>query len=182
MNTLCGQMRNRLDGWLDGTLGKPEADRVREHLASCKACRKRLEGERRLIRELSDLPQLRCPGRVTDSILERVGAGKKKSASPAWREWIPGRRFWKPALAFGLITVLALVWKFNVPKTPKKQIPYSPEEIGQAVDAVKWSMAFSAQTIRKSGAQAIGVLSDRLPKTIRRSVRMALPADGGIEP
>ncbi len=182
MNTCCTRVRKKLDAYLDCTCSSTDAGRIREHLASCDACRRLFEEDRRTVGELSDLPRLRCPVRVTDSILERVKAGEKKRSFPTWREGFLGRRAWKPALAFGLILSLAIAWKFDIPKKPKNKSTYSPEEVRRAVDAVKWSMAFSAQTIRRSEVQAIGVLTGRLPETAHQSVQTVLPADGGIEP
>jgi len=183
MNEQCREIRGKFDRFFEGTLGRGDAGPIREHIASCKACRTAFEAECRLIDCLTTLPRLHCPRRVTDEILEKTKAGKRSISRPGfWSRWW-SRPVWKPALAgFGVI-VAALVLVRTIQKAPGDRIRYTAEEIRRADAALRWSMIFSAQTVQRSEQRAVEeVFTRRLPETIRQSVQTALPNFGGNQP
>jgi hypothetical protein len=58
MNTLnCDDLMSKLDEYLDGVLGEPEAIAVHNHLENCADCRKELEATRQLMQAAQALPR-----------------------------------------------------------------------------------------------------------------------------
>jgi anti-sigma factor RsiW len=112
----CDKIRQKLDPYLNGTLDHDETERIQKHLASCEGCRLMFEEERHWIHELSTLPLIPCPERVTEAILADVESRKQSMVLPGRRKRLFGRFLWKPALVFGFLIILAFAWKGDFPR------------------------------------------------------------------
>lgn len=155
MTSECKTVLESAAGYAEGSLEKPESDRVTRHLAVCPDCRKALETERRLRQDLSALPRQRCPVSVTDSIMRSIESGGQKAATP-WLRKIRLRHWsFKPAFAAALIVALAFGVKEWTRQLRHRAPVYSEAEVKLADAALEWSLAFTAHTIRQSEKQAL---------------------------
>jgi hypothetical protein len=59
----CGEMRDRLDDYVDGELPADEVEGVRGHLTSCASCRAEERALRGLLAQAASLPKTLRPGR-----------------------------------------------------------------------------------------------------------------------
>lgn len=103
----CGEVRERLIGFLKGELDGPEAEEVRAHLGQCPACAAEQGAEEGLTRALqTSLPRYAAPPHVR----ERVRAALRE-AEGAGRGGVVGflRRPWAAALAGASVTALLLI-------------------------------------------------------------------------
>jgi anti-sigma factor RsiW len=154
MTMKCNDVRESLAEYADGLLEWEESDRIRRHLSACPSCRSALEAERRLLRDLSSLPRPRCPDRIAESVMRRVSAAN----APWWKSLLPGHWKLKPAFAVALVIALMLGLG-ELTRVPRHRKPaYSEAEIELAGTAFKWSLAFTAHTIRESEKQALAVV------------------------
>lgn len=79
-----------LSVYLDGEANPQEERRVADHLASCAACRQRLEGARRVVSDLRRLPPVEVPSVLAARVKERVAAERAAAAG----RWAAGLRSW----------------------------------------------------------------------------------------
>jgi len=106
----CQDVQSRLVAMLDGELGSDRAE-AEAHLASCPACRERLESLRRTLGLIQDLPATAPSAGFEARFLERLDREKAGS----WRRWLQVWRWPRPALvgagavAAGLVLVALLL-------------------------------------------------------------------------
>jgi len=112
----CEEARNELSAYLDGELGPQEADAVREHVASCAACREVLEELRATIDLVGALPPCEAPQGLAADVqreIERrlILAPPAEAAETAPQErLLPIRRasLWPRVMAVAATLVLAV--------------------------------------------------------------------------
>jgi anti-sigma factor RsiW len=184
MRLNCKTVRASLPAYADGGLDTRTSGRIAHHLASCHDCSAALELERSIIDGLSSLPRLQCPGRVEESVWRSVrAAGSGGEEAPAWkRSWV-GRPSWKPA--FAVIALLALavgIWEWS--RTPgRKPAIATAQEVEWAGTALRWSLAFTAQTLRQSEKQALEAVFADQPVGAVPETDAKLPLhSGGTKP
>jgi anti-sigma factor RsiW len=118
----CKRIESKMLGYVDGRLKASEAREVEAHLATCAACRLRVNEFRAVSGLLDELPQIE-PSRAFDA---RVRA--RVAAEPARRSWWA----WfapSPRVAFAAsMLLLAIVWLGSRPTT---QSPVSVAEQAQ---------------------------------------------------
>jgi anti-sigma factor RsiW len=97
----CGELDDRLDGWVDRTLPEAERAEVESHLAGCPGCREQERRLRQLLAHASALPRSVSPPRdLWPEISRKIERGR------AW-SW-PRIVSWQPALAVAAVVVVAL--------------------------------------------------------------------------
>ena len=141
--TRCEWASDSMDAYLDGELTDVDVTVLKSHLDECGECREELESARRVLSELRDLPELRCPDGVTDNLIATLGAGnaaqpgrttgRRTSFLP---EWLAARRFglFRPALVGSLILVIAVsaIWIGRQNRSTGNDPGYTPEQVAQA--------------------------------------------------
>ncbi len=118
----CRQIRERLDDWVDGTLGAADRQRVGGHLEGCSECRGELAALERLHAESSRLPREIRPPRdlwpAIESRLERRSSWWRRLLPPAG----PNAEPWPatPLLAAlaGMLAVTLGVWLWRSQPAP----------------------------------------------------------------
>jgi predicted anti-sigma-YlaC factor YlaD len=155
MTTDCGSIQESLRGYLEDSLENEETERVRLHLAGCPSCRSALEAEQRLCRDLSTLPEPRCPDTVANSIMRAVGECGRPTEQNA-RSRIPWR-YWRWKVAFAAVLAVSLAVGFREwtrrPRHP--ETVYSEADLKLADAAIEWSLAFAAGTLQQAEKQAL---------------------------
>ncbi len=141
----CRQIRERLDDWVDGTLGAADRQPVRGHLEGCSECRGELAELERLRAEVSRLPGEIHPPRdlwpAIESRLERPAGWWRQLLLPAgWRaELWPAT----PLLAAAAMAALALgVWLWH------SQPPPAPPAVEAAASRHDPALAARAELAR----------------------------------
>ncbi len=163
--TTCAWARQVIEAYLDGDLTADEAARLESHLSGCQACAEELALAKRLNLALRDLPEQRCPDRIADAVLDRVGKEPRAARRPAG--WYP--RVWRPAALAAmllLVAITALVIKGAKPPPPT----VTPEEIVRAEQQVRWTLAYVGEIGRRS---AFTVRDDVLESRIVHPIRKA---------
>jgi anti-sigma factor RsiW len=159
MNSDCKSVLEAIPGFATGSLESGEAGRVEGHLAACPSCRKALETERRLRRDLSGLPAQRCPRAVSDSVMAAIQSCGRPARAPWWRKVRLRPGILKPAFAAALMIATAIgLWEWTSPLL-RRRAGYSEAEVKLADAALEWSLAFTANTIRQSEKQALEAVS-----------------------
>ena len=124
----CERLREVLIEHVDGLLGAGEADRAREHLASCASCRALQEEVRRNFAALDAWEDEELPAGAFERLVARVPAGPSVAFDPAPA---PAPRSWGRLLvpyAAGLATAAAAMALFLVPNdgaglSPRPAVP-----------------------------------------------------------
>lgn len=178
MNVPCLEIRSLFDQFLDGDLRKKERSRVKKHLKECPACRSELAKEREVGELFTALPEIRCPERVTRRI-EEATLGRKTKDSLFRRIKVVGGSYHWRTVSVG-VAVVALVFLFVVHpyinREPPVQGPYSQEEVLEARNQAKWSLAYLAKTMNRTEKEVIeNVLLKDIPQTVRKSIKNAVP-------
>ncbi|MBN2103940.1 zf-HC2 domain-containing protein [bacterium] len=173
MNKKCQDMQALLDLFIMDDLSGKELKMLQDHLDQCADCQRVIEGEA-WEKLLLHLPKRRCPERVirrVESMIrqERKRAGVFRWQAGHWRQTV----FAGAALAALLIFLIIRHQPEEHQFTPQA---YTQEEIEQAREAMKWTMVYTAQKIKKSETRVIDeVFTHRLPESVQKSVRKVLP-------
>ena len=175
MNVPCHDIADLMDAFLDGTLSRKERSRVKKHLKTCASCKTEWAEQREVEKILSGLPRLRCPQEVTQKI-ESLTVGTERVSlldrllmmgeSWGWR-WVP----------VGLAaTAIILVFVLHPLLDQKEPVPYTQEEVMKAKNQVKWSLGYIAKTMNQTEREVVeNVLFKDIPKTVRKSIKKAVP-------
>ena len=176
MNTQCHEIRSLFDRFLDGDLHRKEKSRLKKHLRKCQACRSELEKEQKILEMLAALPKLKCSETVTERI-KNVTIGREESLISRIKSsgWLYG---WRPAVVAAAVSifVLFLVFRPLINREEPVNVSYSQSEVKKAREQAKWSLIYVSQTINKTEKGVVEqVLMDYLPKTMRNSIKYAIP-------
>jgi hypothetical protein len=131
-----------LHAWLDGALDalpEAEAERVREHLASCAACAARLEEERRIRQEAADILGAAAPLAVEPPAFEELRAMARARSRASTASGRVARLGW----AASVVLALGTGWMLRDASVPdfaregfvRGEAPSSPEGAGRDRDA-----------------------------------------------
>ena len=172
----CREIRSLFDRFLDEDLPGKEMSRMKEHLKECSACRLELQKEHEVIALFEHLPELRCPEEVLRKI-ETATLVEEKEAAPIRKSklvFTPLRwRASSAVIAAAAIILLVFVLFFPGQKTPPSA-QFSREEVANARNAAKWSLAYTAATMSRENKKIVeGALGEYLPRTVRNSLRNA---------
>ena len=178
MNVPCHEFREMLDLSLDGGLSRKERARLREHLKTCPSCRTAFEADREVINALSELTELPCDEGVIRRIEERTIGHRKKPSRIMEMFFTRESSRWR-ILSVGLAASTIILLFALHPIFERKDIDttqYTKEEITQAKDQAKWSLAYLANKLSETEKEVVeNVLLKDLPKTVRKSIKNAVP-------
>ena len=177
MNVPCHNIRELLDDFLDGDLSRSEKSKIKRHLKGCPECRSELMRQRKTENYLKRLPLIHCPDSVIKQI-ERLtfgnGEGHRKyrrfslSLSPTWR--------WVPVGLAATAVIILLIFYPSLERDDPGSVSYSQEEVMEAKNKAKWSLAYIAKTVNRTEREVVeNVLLKDVPKTLRKSIRKAVP-------
>lgn len=120
LESLCEGMLARIDGWAE--LSAVERDLVAGHARSCARCAEALEISHEISASFRRQPRFECPPEIKAQALahasrewaqrdrkarESANASKPASGPSSWMSWV--RIAWQPALAAGLLALIALL-------------------------------------------------------------------------
>lgn len=117
LENACERALSRIDAWDE--LGAVERGLVEDHARTCAACAEELETALAIAASFQRLLRPVCPSEVKSLVLERAAhewaerearAREKervKAESSPWMRWL--RIAWQPALAAGLLALVALL-------------------------------------------------------------------------
>ena len=178
MNAPCREIRSLLDPFLDGDLRGKEKSRVRKHLKECPSCRSEVTKEREVVEMLTTLPEIRCPEKVVRRIEEATLDQEKKDSLLNRMKFFAESVHWRTVtvgVAAAAIVFLFVVHPYSDRDQPF-QSPYSQEEVLKARNQAKWSLAHIAKMMNKTEREVVeNVLLKKLPQTVRKSIRNAVP-------
>jgi len=97
----CDAIREQLSAYLDGELEAEEAEQVREHLASCEACRKELASLEELTGVLRALPRHKAPGEIEREVVTYIERDLLLRAPTRSQGWAVVRK------TLGMVTLAA---------------------------------------------------------------------------
>src|SRR5215467_6298102 len=116
----CSRMENKILGYLDGRLKESERLEVEKHLATCAACRLRVNEFRAVSSLLDELPVIEPSPAFDLRVHARVAALPTKQS---WWAWFPAPRV---AIAAAMLLVASvLIGKYSTPNQP----PIAPDDI-----------------------------------------------------
>lgn len=172
----CQTFERYLVDYLEGTLSSKDTHDVDAHLEQCVHCQTLLAEEQEISEKLHQLPPLKCPEQLIDTVLIEI---KKEQAQVTWRErlqwWFVYDRLWKFGVTAAAIAVLVVMVVFyEGGDTPQIQpMTYSPEELEQAKQDIALTLAY----VRYYTEKTENILEDQLVATraaIRQPVRTVL--------
>ena len=100
----CDEVKDRLDDYVDGTLGETELQDLELHLAACAACGEEERRLRSVVAQAAALPAEMSPPRdLWPGIADRIAAARARPAVRTLR-----RAWWSPAAGLAAAVVLAL--------------------------------------------------------------------------
>ncbi|MCP4572335.1 MAG: hypothetical protein GY838_08270 [bacterium] len=89
MTLACADTRDRLQGYLDGTLAKSESVAIFLHLRDCGGCREEHEHLQAMFSMLDELPQLPVPDDFDARILDSIPLAAYREMEPLRRDRVP---------------------------------------------------------------------------------------------
>ncbi|HEV7504291.1 MAG TPA: anti-sigma factor [Thermoanaerobaculia bacterium] len=142
----CHDALDLLEPYVDGDLETAEAERLRSHLESCRACAAELVLAERIQRELRALPQLDCPPEIVERV-RREGAQVLSFRSPA--------RPRGPALPFRIAAaaaLLAVALGGGIFFVRSQQQPRQPSaaEVARATQQARYALAYLGRVSRQA--------------------------------
>ena len=141
--------------------------------------------EKKFVETLAALPTLPCPERVIQHVNETIKSEVKgKSFSIIKNRKHRFTLDWKSAalgVAIIIVFMISIQFPFRDKSTPT-QTQYTEQDIRKAKKALKWSLVYMAQKIKKSEKTVVEeTLYDFLPKTVSNSIRKIIPILKGGE-
>ncbi|MEJ2722501.1 MAG: hypothetical protein P8181_15385 [bacterium] len=137
-------------------------------------------GARRILSDLRNLPEQRCPDGVTDRLYAEIDAEEAPRSERRLRGWLAGLRpgVLRPALVGSLIAIVTtaalLIGRHE------RSHRYTPEEVAKAEVELKWTMAFLGDVGRRAGyAVRDDAVGAHVVEPVWRAVHSAM--DGGTE-
>jgi hypothetical protein len=174
----CREINAMIEKLLNHEMNRKERRLFQKHIRQCPNCQAELEKWKKVEDTFSDLPELKCPDEVLQSIYANTCGLKQKAKRGIQFQMLPKHVGWKWAgvgVAVGLIILLTVVYPI-LNKNKIKEIPYSQEEILKAREQAKWSLAYVSQVLQKSEKEAIDeALMIELPQTVRKVVKNTVP-------
>jgi anti-sigma factor RsiW len=145
----CEPALDLIEPYVDGDLEPAEAERLRCHLESCRACAAELALARRIQRELRALPQLDCP----PEIVERVRREGAQTAQVL--PFRPPAHRTGPAMPFRLAAaaaVLAVALGGGALFIRSQQQPRQPDaaEVARATQQARYALAYLGKVNRQA--------------------------------
>jgi anti-sigma factor (TIGR02949 family) len=165
----CDGALDGIEPFLDGELPPEEADRLRSHLAGCRACAGELALAERIQRELRALPQPDCPPELIERV---VRAGRGEVVPFPSRDRTPLRTRIAAAAAVLALAVGggSLFLHYQQPRDRP-----SPEQVAEATREARLALAYLGRATRKAGFDVRDeVLEKRLVIPAARSVSRSL--------
>ena len=173
MKNECQEIQALLDRFIQEDLPPGESLRLQKHLDTCVHCQKVIEGEaweQLLVR----LPKKRCPDRVIRRVETAIHTEKKRLSVSRFH-----LRHWQQTVFAGLAVAALVIILVIRPQTREHQMTppeYTQEEIEKAREAMRWTMVYTAQKMKKSETKAIDdVFTRHLPRSVQKSIRKVLP-------
>lgn len=164
----------RLEAYLDGLLDDADVDRLERELAATPALRRALGCAERVQDELRLMPQPLAPPTFALGVFAELE--RRRSASPIGRlrrlfaeTYAAAVDVWRPALAATTLLLLVMAGAFLGRPTPAP--PPESAEVRQAMDEVKWALAYLSEVGRQAGEV---VREDVLENHVVRPVQTAL--------
>ena len=178
MKETCKRVDRLLKYFLEGSLSEQEKTFIEKHLMECPDCLNTEADLKEKFLEVDPPKNIKCPDSVEARVFSTIRDMKNEKAVK--NKW--GTLFgWKGALAGVSVAVLFLLVVHLPRPTSQSTQEYSQEEIEKARAALKWTLAYSAQTVQKKENNAIDqVFGNYIPKSVQNSARKLLPLfDGG---
>lgn len=188
MNQQCRKTRSLFGPYLDGDLGPRAIRRVDGHLGDCPGCRSELQAERQVADTFAALPELACPARVDQRIMERLVDEPRKRSFFERLGPILGSPGWKTVTACAAALVVVMLFLPVSTQSPVgteaslggEDGEISHQEAYQARQHAKTSLAYVAQLIQETETETVNdVLSNKLPKAIRNTLQRVVPVTKG---
>lgn len=169
--TTCTDIIERLADYVAGDLPPREVAEVERHLAGCGDCRDASAAERALRETLGALPEVPCPGRVSEAVLAGVDAdlaARRRFATLGRR-----RAAWGLAAAAAVLVLLvAAPWQDRPADTEPVAGTWSEQELADARGALLSSLALTAEIINRTERETVGdVFGRRLPGAVNSSLK-----------
>jgi anti-sigma factor RsiW len=158
----CELALDLVEPYVDGDLEPAEAERLRSHLESCRACSAELTLAERIQAELRALPQLDCPPEIVERV-RREGAQVLPFRSPVRRGTALPFRL---AAAAALLAVALGGGAFFIRSQQQPRQP-SAAEVARATQEARYALAYLGKVSRQA---SLDVRDDVLAR------RVVLPA------
>ncbi len=181
--TACESLAVELASYSAGELDQAEVTRVQDHLEICPECRAELQRERHLRAALSGLPLVTCPPRVTDNILQEIGAAETQDvprSRPFNQKWwaISG---WATAAAVAALLMFGGWPQKEVSQVSPQGSEYSAEDIALARQQAAASLRLAAVILNHTERSTVQeVFGQALPTSLTRTLKIIVtPPEGG---
>ena len=186
----CTAIEILLASHVSGELDLAEKSLVEDHLACCQLCQAELAREIYLRQTLETLPLVKCPPRVTRSLLQEIdhpeanpmNSGAKNSLSRQWTSYLG----WAAAAAAVVLLVINPLGSkpedpANAAKTEVAAAEsYSPEEIAAAKEDLKRGLLLTAAIINRTERSTVKeVFGEALPNSISRTLKTIMTTPEG---
>lgn len=124
-NRNCAAIESVLIEYLDGRARPADRHAVEQHLASCEACRVRVEGFNAVSSALDDLPEISPSPSFDASLRARIAA---EPAPRRFWDWLPS-----PRLAFAVTSLVALsIWlSYGTAHLPNGPVAQNQAKVSQ---------------------------------------------------
>jgi len=171
----CAGIVDRLAGYVAEDLEAHEVAEVERHLAVCEDCRGELAAEKTLRESLGTLPVVRCPDRVSETILAGVDASGDGNAT-ARRRVVPFG--WRRATV-GLAAAAAVLALFLVgplgDRTDHTELAantWTEQELASARSDILATLALTAEIINRTERKTVDeVFGRHLPGAVSSSIK-----------
>jgi hypothetical protein len=171
-----------LEAYHAGTLPRPQAEAVEQHLLACDECRADFRFQRTLRQQVAALPrELPAPGQVWEGIRTRIGPGRSGTAAPASR-WQQPRMLAAAAVLLVAVTAALTAMFLRSPAAPTRHADFQVTQAAYVQAAEELARTLEARREGMSPA-AIAVVEQnlRIIDEAIRETQAALAGDPGNE-
>jgi anti-sigma factor RsiW len=139
-----------LEAYLDGELSSEEAALLERLLTEDEALQAELDLARSIQAALRGLPAAACPPHVAPAVIAETRATWRRQRVAQLAAWWAG--LWQPAVAMSILVALVVLAALLGRPAPGPPPAAQAAELEQAMEDVKWTLAFLSEVGRQTGS------------------------------
>jgi hypothetical protein len=175
----CEWVQDLMDAFLDEELNSSDASKFETHLSSCSTCSEEFELAKRMMVEIRNLPELRCPDRVINAAMAHIETEHQQAPWHQKLAWSLGglTRWWRfAAVAAVFLIVVIPILLHKQPQQPPEMV--KSEELVRAERQVELTFAYIGHISNRSASSVCDkVVDSGIAPPLKRALNRVMESE-----